>query len=174
MVTNNAVRFKGQYFCSVNNGAVEVFDNLITAEGVKHILDVALGRTDKPAGYYLALFGGSAVPAANWTAASFANTAGELTGQTEGYTEAARPQWVATAAVGNGIDNMGGRDDVGGAAKVTIASASSLTATGAALLTSPAKGATTGVLVSAMRFPVPRMLQNGDVFYIGYRLSLTE
>ena len=45
--------------------------------------------------------------------------------------------------------------------------------TGSALLTNNVRGGTTGVLISASRYPVARTFQNGDIFDVGYRLSLT-
>lgn len=43
----------------------------------------------------------------------------------------------------------------------------------AAMLTSSAKGGTTGALISATKYPSARVFQDGDIFEIGYRLSLT-
>lgn len=165
----------GRYFFKVNDGEWESFDNLITTEGLNFILNVALGETPKASGLYLALFSGSAAPAANWTAASFPSAANEITSQTEGYTNATRPLWKPSAAKDGQIDNMGaGGDDVSVAAKVTIATASSISVSGIALLTTSGKGAQTGTLISAAKMPIPRTLQNGDTFYIGYRLTLTS
>lgn len=170
-----SVGVQGEYFYRVNDEPTQRAKNLITTEGFTHILNVAMGTTPKPNGYYLALFSGSASPQSNWTAANFAAVANELTSQSEGYTHATRPIWTPTVAVNNSIDNIGGgSDDVSKAVKVTIATSSQLNITGAALLTAPAKGATTGALISAAKYPIARALQNGDVFYIGYRLSLTE
>ena len=167
-------RVVGEYFIRVNDEPWSHFRNLVTDEGLNHILNISLGSTPKPAGYYLALFGGSATPAANWTAASFAATAGEIVSPTEGYTAATRPLWQPSAADRGAIGNIGaGGGDLSQAAKVTIATASSLNVTGIGLLTASGKGAQTGVLVSAAKMPIPRTLQNGDVFYIGYRLTLT-
>ena len=45
--------------------------------------------------------------------------------------------------------------------------------TGAALLTSNQRGGTTGALVSASLYPVPRTFQSGDVYDLGYRINLT-
>lgn len=158
----------GEYFGRVNGGDWEKEgDNLITTEGLAHILNVALGSTAKPAGYFLALFSGAAAPAANWTAASFAAAASEITSMTEGYTAATRPAWTAGTATGGQIDNMAS------VASVTIATASSLNVTGAALLTNSTRGGTTGVLVSASKYAATRTFQNGDTYEIGYRLTLT-
>ena len=159
---------KGEYFGRVNGGTWEKEgDNLITTEGLAHILNVALGATAKPAGYFLALFSGAAAPAANWTAAGFAATANEITSMSEGYTAATRPAWTPGTATANSIDNLTA------VASVTIATAASLNVTGAALLTNSTRGGTGGVLVSASKYAAARTFQNNDTYEIGYRLNLT-
>lgn len=158
----------GEYIDRVNGGEWNATKNLIVTEGLVHILNVALGTTAKPAGYYLALFAASATPTADWTAASFSATASEIVSLTEGYTLATRPQWKpANATTTASIDNMAN------VASVTIKTASQLTVQGAAMLTSSAKGGTTGALISATKYPAARVFQDGDIFEIGYRLSLT-
>lgn len=162
------VMASGEYFGRVNGSEWgKEGDNLVVNEGLAHILNVAMGATAKPAGYYLALFSGSTAPAANWTAANFATVASEIVSGTEGYTNATRPKWEPTATTGNSIDNLAV------AATVTIATTSTLNVTGAALLTNSSKGSTTGVLVSATKYAAARTFQNGDVYDIGYRFSLT-
>lgn len=158
----------GEYIDRVNGGEWNVTKNLIVTEGLIHILNVALGSTAKLTGYYLALFAASATPTADWTAASFSATASEIVSMTEGYTAATRPQWKpSNATTTAAIDNMAQ------VASVTVATASTLTVQGAAMLTSGAKGGTTGVLISATKYPAARVFQTGDIFEIGYRLSLT-
>ena len=163
----NGINVSGEYFARVNGGEwVKESDNLVVTEGLAHILNVALGSTAKPAGYYLALFSGSTTPAANWTAASFSAVANEIVSQSEGYTGATRPQWVPVNAASSAqIDNFTA------AASLTMATASSLNVTGAALLTSSQRGGTTGALISASAFPVPRVFQSGDLYELGYRLN---
>ena len=160
---------RGEYFGRVNGGEwAKEGDNLIVLEGLAHILSVAFGSTPKPAGYYLALFSGAAAPAANWTAASFAAAASEIVSMAEGYTSATRPVWTPPATTDTGsIDNMAA------VASVTIATASQLNVTGAALLTNNTRGGTTGALISATKYAAPRVFQSGDVYEIGYRISLT-
>lgn len=158
---------KGEYFDRVNGGEWVRNENLVVNEGLAHILNVALGTKAKSANYYLALFSGATAPTPTWTAASFASVASEIVSNTEGYTNATRPVWTPAEATVNSIDNMVT------AASLTIATSSTLTVTGAALLTAAAKGATTGVLVSATKYAAPRQFQNGDIYEVGYRLSLT-
>lgn len=157
----------GEYFDRINGGAWGHSKNLIVTEGLAHILNVALGATAKPAGYYLALFSGAAAPAANWTAASFAATAGEIVSLTEGYTAATRPVWTPAATSTGSIDNLAA------VASLTIATAGTLNVTGAAMLTNSTRGGTTGALISATKYAAARTFQNGDTYDVGYRLNLT-
>ena len=174
-VTANGIYFprqgvvaNGEYFGRVNGGAwAKEGDNLIPTEGLTHILNVALGTTAKPAGLYLALFSGATAPAANWGAASFAAVASEIVSQTEGYTAATRPVWTPVNT------NTGSIDNLASVASLTIATASQLNVTGAALLTNSTRGGTTGALVSASLYAAPRVFQNGDIYELGYRINLT-
>ena len=174
-VTANGIYFprqgvvaNGEYFGRVNGGAwAKEGDNLIPTEGLAHILNVALGTTAKPAGLYLALFSGATAPAANWGAASFAAVASEIVSQTEGYKAATRPVWTPVNT------NTGSIDNLASVASLTIATASQLNVTGAALLTNSTRGGTTGALVSASLYAAPRVFQNGDIYELGYRINLT-
>lgn len=158
----------GEYFGRVNGGSWEKEgDNLIVDEGIAHILNVALGGKAKVPSYHLALFSGSANPAANWTAANFTAAANEIISQSEGYTAATRPTWTSADTAGRAIDNMAA------VASVTFATAAQVNVTGAALLTSSVRGGTTGVLISASKYAAARSFQNNDTYDIGYRLSLT-
>ncbi|MEG2266575.1 MAG: hypothetical protein RR932_06320 [Acinetobacter sp.] len=164
---HGGISVKGEYFDRVNGGEWTRNENLVVNEGLAHILNVALGAKVKSANYYLALFSGATAPTATWTAQNFAAVASEIVSNTEGYTNATRPVWTPAEASTNSIDN------IATAASVTIATAATLTVTGAALLTASAKGATTGVLISATKYAAARTFQNGDIYEIGYRLSLT-
>lgn len=167
ITTSGGITAKGEYFDRTNGGEWVRTENLIPTEGLAHILNVALGTTPKPASYHLALFSAAAQPAANWTAASFASTASEIVSMTEGYSSATRPTWTPTNTSTGSIDNMAA------VAKVTMKTNSSLTVQGAAMLTSSAKGGTTGALISASKYASPRVFQDGDTYEIGYRISLT-
>lgn len=169
ITTGGGITAKGEYFDRKNNEEWQRTENLIPTEGLAHILNVALGTTPKPTGYYLALYSAAAQPAANWTAASFASTASEIVSMTEGYSSATRPAWTPTNTATNSIDNMAASN----VAKVTIRTASTLTVQGAAMLTSSSKGGTTGSLISASKYATPRVFQDGDTYEIGYRISLT-
>lgn len=158
---------QGEYFDRINGGEWQTTHNLVVNEGLAHLLNVAMGTTAKPAGYFLALFSGATAPAANWTAASFSSVAAEIVSMTEGYTSPSRPQWTPQNTSTNSIDNFNST------AKVTIATSSQLTVTGAAMLTNSTKGGTTGTLISASKYAAARVFQDGDEYEIGYRLSFT-
>lgn len=156
----------GEFFDRVNGGEWQRIPNKNPTEGLAHLLNVGFGAKAKPAGYYIALFSGNAVPADNWTAANFASVASEIVSMTEGYTSATRPEWKPKDTTANAIDNF---ETV---ASVTIATSSQLNVTGAAILTSSVKGGTSGSLISATKYPVVRTFQNGDVYEIGYRITI--
>lgn len=157
----------GEYFLSSPGYADSIEKNLMTTQGLNHILDVALDSTTaKLNSFYLALYSGAYNPTSALTAANFAATATEITSAVEGYSEATRPAWTPAAAANGVKDNYTSR------ANFTIATATVLAIRGAALLSSNVKGGATGVLVSAARFAQDRLQYNTDVFTLGYRTTL--
>lgn len=161
-----SVLIGGEYFHAVNGGDLRVDKNLIVDQGILYILGSALGATSKITPWYLALYSTAISPAAGWTAANFAATAGEITSTTEGYSGSTRPTWNPAAPASNQIDNLASL------ASFNIVCTTSVTINGAALLSANTRGATTGTLVSAGRFASARTLFNGDVFQLGYRVTL--
>ena len=159
---------QGGYLHDVN-GQDERFDkNLLPDEGLVYLLSVGLNNGTKLATWYLSLYAAAYTPLAALTAASYPATASEITSGTEGYTEATRPVWTPTAPTTPLIDNLASK------AAFTIATASSLTVNGAALLSESAKGAVTGKLISATKFTAARTLYATDVFNLAYRAQLTS
>lgn len=159
---------QGGYLHDVN-GLDEQFDpNLLPDEGLVYLLSVGLNNGAKLAAWYLSIYSGNYTPLAGLTAASYPATAAEITSNTEGYTEATRPVWTPTAPTTPLIDNLANK------AAFTIATASSLTVNGAALLSEATKGAVTGKLISATKFSTARTLYNTDVFNLAYRVTLTS
>lgn len=158
----------GMYVHDVNGQDERMDPNIITDQGLMYFLSVGLNNGAKIATWYLALYAANYTPVAGLTAASFPATASEITSGTEGYTEGTRPTWTPSAPSGNIIDNVAAK------AAFTIATASSLTVNGAALLSDATKGAVTGTLVSATKFAAARTLYNTDVFNLAYRVQLTS
>ena len=162
------VEARGLYVHDVNGQDVQFDPNLLTDQGLTHMLSVEFGSGSKISAWYIALYGGNIAPAANWTAANFAGTASEITSTTEGFTETTRQAFAAGTAAANQIDNTAAK------AAFTIATASQLNVNGAALLSDSVRGSTSGVLASATKFASTRVLSAGDVFNCGYRVSLTS
>ena len=168
VLVKRRVMLEGTYYTWVNGEDMQVHKNLIPGEGIAFILDVALGATSKAAGFYLAPFANAVNPAANWTAASFAATAGEITSQAEGYSQATRPAWTPGVASGGVLGNLSSL------ASFSIVCTATLNISGMAMLTSNVRGGTSGALISASRYPSVRVVNNGDGFQVGYTVSLTD
>ena len=158
----------GLYVHDVNDQDERQDPNLLPDEGLMYLLTVGLYNGTKLPTWNLALYAANYTPLANLTAAAFPATASEITSNTEGYTESTRPVWTPSAPATNMIDNLANK------AAFTIATASSLTVNGAALLSEAAKGAVTGKLASATKFAAARTLYNTDVFNLAYRVQLTS
>mgnify|MGYP000848544505 FL=1 len=160
-------KLAGTYFLSVNGGAEEVSHNLLTNEGMAYMLETSLkGSTASPK-FYLAPYTNNYTPTVTLTAANFTATTGEMVNQNEGYTEAQRPEWKPGTLNGTVLDNMAAK------AEFTFKSADSVTVYGMALLTTPTKGDGTGKLISITKFSKPRVMYDGDVLNVGYRIGLT-
>jgi len=168
VLIHGGIMARGLYTHDVNGEDEQSDPNLIPAEGILHILDVAFGVTAKEAAWYLALYSGNATPAVGWTAANFTGNSTENVSTTEGFSGTVRPAWTPTAATAGKIGNLSAR------AAFTIVSASSVTFYGAGLLSSANRGSTSGVLASATRFAASRTLNNTDVFNLGYEVELTD
>lgn len=158
----------GYYFENVNGLDERVHKNLVVDQGLTHMLSVEFGSGSKITAWYIAPYGNSVNPAANWTASNFASTAGEITSGSEGYSETTRRAFTAGAAAANTIDNVASK------ASFTIVTASTLSIAGAGLLSSNVKGDTAGTLASATRFSSARTLNNADIWNCGYRVQLSS
>ncbi len=158
----------GLYIHDVNGQDERQDPNLLPDEGLVYLLSVGLNNGAKLAAWYLSIYSGNYTPLAALTAASYPATAAEITSNSEGYTESTRPIWTPTAPTTPLIDNLANK------AAFTIATASSLTVNGAALLSEATKGAVTGKIGSATKFSTARVLYNTDVFNLAYRVTLTS
>jgi hypothetical protein len=168
LLIHRAIRARGTYVHSVNGEDERVDHNLVPAEGIAHFLSTTLGAGAKLSNWYLAVFSGAVTPAANWTAANFAANATEIVSQTEGYSNATRPQWTPAAVASGVIGNLANR------AVFNITCTSTLNISGAALLSDNTRGGVSGVLISASRYGAVRVVNNGDSFELGYEVELTD
>lgn len=156
----------GEYIHSVNGGDERIDSNLLPTEGLNHLLDVTLVAATPATIWYLALFSGAYTVVAGLTALTFTSAATEITSNTEGYSETTRRTWTPGAVAAGAVDNTASK------ANFTIATATSVTIRGAALLSSNVKGGTAGKIMSAARFSSDRIQYNADVFSLGYRVRL--
>lgn len=163
-----AALVSGMYVHDVNGADERTDHNLVTIEGLNYMLNTSLRAQTPETAWFLALFAGNVAPQASWTAANFTANSTEIVSSSQGYTETTRRPWTAPAAVNGNVTNTASK------ASFTIAATSTLTVNGGGLLSASAKGGTTGVLMSASKFATARNLENGDIFNLGYALTLTS
>jgi hypothetical protein len=136
---------------------VIVAKNRIVNEALDLTLDLLLGNGTVISTLYVALFSGNVTPAATWTGATWPALATEFTN----YTEATRVEYEPAGASSQSIDNTATpaqfTADTGGG-----------TVYGAALTEASAKGATTGKLIAAARFPSNKVLDTAELLNVTY------
>lgn len=134
--------------------------NLIPIEGVHYMLNAAFREGTQLPSWYIALYEGNYTPVAGLTAATFPAAASECTT----YTNATRPAFVPAAPVSGSIDNV--------ASIASFTSSADKTIYGGAILSSSAKGSTSGVIASAVRFSSPKPFTSGSVLAVTAGLLL--
>lgn len=149
----------------IRGGAVvdsETVHNLMPEEGRNHAVSVITkGATQVPA-WYIGLFEGNYVPVDSDKASTFPTSATECTA----YLPATRVEFVEGAVAAGVVENTASRAEFTATAAKTIY--------GAFLVSAQAKGAITGVLMSAARFTAPKVLQIDDVLRVTASFSLTS
>jgi hypothetical protein len=138
---------------AVKDGQVidsETVHNLIPIEGLNHILDVALKNGTAQAAFYVGLFEGAYTPIPADTMATFPGTATELTA----YSETTRQVLTLGAIAAGQADNVDSK-------AVFTGPTNGKQAHGGFISSSPTKGSTTGVLISAVRFSSPKTFDSG-------------
>ena len=149
----------------VRNG--EVIDtwhehNLVTTEGLNHLLNVAFKAGTQSGTWYVGLFEGNYTPVAGDTAATFVAAATESTA----YDETSRQLWN-TDAVSAGVVNNGTN-------KAIFTISATKTLYGMFLTSASAKSATSGTLFSATRFSSARNVLDNDELRVTYTLTATS
>jgi len=166
IIGERGIRVQGMYVDRINGGPWQETPNIVPFEGLDYILNAALvPATSREAAWYLALHSGATAPADAWTSDSYPSTASEITSNVEGYTEGTRPAWAFEPIVSGEVSSYNTP------AAYTIATAGSLVVTGAAVLSSSAKGSTSGILLSATNYATARTLSSGDNYQVGYRIK---
>lgn len=140
----------------------EEVHNLVPTQGLNHILNVEFKALTQVTAWYLAIFEGNYVPTAADTAASLPAASTESTA----YGEATRVLFVGGTVAGGVLDNSASRAEFTMNATKTIY--------GAYMSSAPAKGATTGVVISSVRFSSAKNLVATDILRITAGMTLTS
>jgi len=155
------VPFAGHWEISAGRAPWEIIPNIVVDEGILYLLNAGLAQGSQATALYIALFGGATTPANTLTAATFAGVQTEFTN----YTETTRVVWAKDAAAANSIGNTTTP------ALFTMATGGG-TVRGAALIaTASGKGATTGTLIAAAKFPSDKIMSAGEELRIRYTIA---
>ena len=128
----------------------ETTHNIMPIESLNYILNAALKSGTQHPTFYVGLFEGSYTPQATDVMATFPALATELTA----YSSATRPTLVLGDVDSGNVDNF---EDITEFTGTT----NGKQAAGGFISTAPAKGGTTGPLISAVKFPTARNLNSG-------------
>lgn len=153
---------KGVFVVSKRGEEETISENLVVDEGLDYLLGAAVGATSVLSSWYIATFAGDVTVQSTWTAANFTANATEWTQ----YESATRPAWSRGSVVSGAVDSF--------ATKAEFKStADTQTVRGAALISASAKGAISGTLMAASRFPSDKALDTDEILDVGYGLQLT-
>lgn len=132
----------------------EVVHNLIPTEGLNHQQSVTFKGATQVTTWFIGLYEGNYTPVAGVTAATISADSTECTA----YTPGARVEFVEGAVAAGSVDNS--------ASKAQFTFTAAKTVYGGFISSASPKGATTGVLISAVRFASPKNLAIGDVLSV--------
>ena len=135
--------------------------NLMPTEGLNHMLSAVFKAATQVPTWYIGLYEGNYTPAGTDTAATFPAAATESTA----YTSATRVAWVPGTAAAGVLDNTASKAEFVGNATKTLY--------GGFMSSVAAKGATTGTLISAVRFSSPRTLDADSTLRVTAGITLT-
>lgn len=141
----------------------ETVFNLIPIQGLNYLLGAGLKSVTPFANWYVALYEGSYSPDPDDTAATFPGAATELTA----YAESTRRTLTLGAIANGAADNVASKAEFTGNTNGKLAM-------GGFITSAPAKGAATGVLISAVRFNSPKNLDSGAVLRVTAGFSITS
>lgn len=136
--------------------------NLVPLEGLVHILGVTLKGVTQVTQWYLLIYEGNYVPISGDTGATFPGSATESTA----YAESTRQAFVTGSTAGGTCDNT--------ASPAQFTMNADKTIYGGAIVSAAAKGNTTDVLLSAVKFSTPKVLSNGTVLKVTAGLTATS
>lgn len=132
----------------------EVIKNLMPVEGIDHLINVSMKQGAQVAAWYIGLYEGNYTPASDDVMATFPTAATESTA----YTPSTRPAFVPGAVSAGTVSN--------GASRAEFTFTSAKTLYGGFMSSASAKGSTSGILLSAVRFSSPKVVGVDDVLRI--------
>lgn len=141
----------------------EVVHNLLPIEGINYLISTGLKGGAAFGAWYIGLFEGAYTPVPGDTAATFPTAATELTA----YSESTRRALTLGTVAAGAADNQASKGTFTGTTNGKIVQ-------GGFVASAPAKGATTGVLISAVRFSSPKHLDSGTVLLVTAGFSIVS
>lgn len=140
----------------------ETIANLMPNEGLSHMLGVTLKGATQILSWHVGIYEGNYTPVAGDTAAAFPASATE----SSAYAEATRPVLTLGVVTAGAADNSASRAEFTANATKTFY--------GGFVSSSAAKGSTSGVLLSAVRFASPKNLSSGEVLRVTAGFNLVS
>lgn len=152
----------------IRNGELIDFEqvhNLVTDEGLNHLLSTELVGGSPVASWYLNLFEGNYTPLSTDTGATISGNSTE----TAAITSATRPAWTPGSVSGKSVSNSASR------ATFTFTGISGTkTMYGAFLHSNPVLASTTGTCFAAARFGTSKLVVNSDQLLITYTFNASS
>jgi len=163
---DNGLQVGGRFHIEHIRGG-EVIDredvtNIVTNEGLDHILNTVFHSGSQVGTWFLGLFEANYTPIATVTAATITAASTESTA----YDEATRQEYVEAAASAQSITNS--------ANKATFTMNATKTIYGAFLVSNSAKSSTAGILLSAARFGSPKQVVDDDQLLLTYTFNASS
>ena len=140
----------------------EVVHNLMPIEGMNHLLAVLLLGASQNASWHIGLYDTPYTPVAGDVAATFPTLAGEATG----YANSQRMLFEGASPVGGTLDNAANPAEFEFTAENEIH--------GGFISSSAAKGSTSGVLLSAVRFTTPKSVEPTSILRVTAGFALVS
>lgn len=136
--------------------------NLIPIEGLNHMMGVTFKSVTPVATWYIGLYEGNYTPVPGVTAATISSVSTECVA----YTPAQRVTFVSGSVVNGALDNS--------ASKAEFTFTADKTVYGGFIVSASPRNATTGTIISAVRFSSPKVLENGSVLRVTAGNSLVS
>lgn len=134
--------------------------NIIPIEGLNYIIGASVTGASALANWFVGLYGNSYAPISTDTMATFPAAAGEATA----YSSATRVAYVPGAVAAGSVDNS--------AAKAEFTFTADDTIYGGFMSSGSTKGGTAGILLSAVQFPSPKVVESGGILRVTAGLGL--